>query len=183
MKIPLTALIASLVCGFSLGVAQAGDTMSFEATLSGAQEPVTDNRGNFIPGGIDTAGTGKIRVYFDEGLTKVWVAVWFNNLTGSFTAAHFHCGVPGQSGPPPFGLVAPGPLMSDGRTVRGTLVGTDFTGVDCTSFVGRPVNNIAALAWAMREGLIYINVHSDAFPAGEIRGQLQETGRDWQPPR
>jgi hypothetical protein len=52
------------------------------------------------------------------------------------------------------------------------LTNLDFTGADCTPIVGRPVNNIAALAFAMRNGLIYANVHTDVFPAGEQRGQM-----------
>jgi len=38
--------------------------------------------------------------------------------------------------------------------------------------VGRPVSNIAALAFAMRDGLIYFNVHTTEFSSGEIRGQM-----------
>ncbi len=49
---------------------------------------------------------------------------------------------------------------------------------DTASGIGRPVNNIAALALAMRDGLIYINVHTAAFGGGEIRGQLLEDPRD-----
>ena len=37
---------------------------------------------------------------------------------------------------------------------------------------GVPLNNIASLAFAMRAGKIYANVHSAAFPAGVMRGQL-----------
>jgi hypothetical protein len=40
--------------------------------------------------------------------------------------------------------------------------------------VGRPVNNIAALAFAKRDGLIYVNLHTPTQPAGEVRGQLVE---------
>jgi hypothetical protein len=54
------------------------------------------------------------------------------------------------------------------------LLNTDFTGADCVPNIGRPVNNLAALAFAMRDGLIYANVHTTNFPGGEIRGQMLE---------
>ena len=73
-----------------------------------------------------------------------------------------------------FGLVDPGPLAFDGGKVEGTLTNADFNDVDCVPNIGRPVNNIAALAFAMREGLIYANVHTTDFLPGEIRGQMLE---------
>jgi hypothetical protein len=41
------------------------------------------------------------------------------------------------------------------------------------------VNNIAALAFAMRKGQIYVTLGTAAFPGGEVRGQflsVAETG-------
>ena len=154
------------------------DEREFEASLSGAQEVVFDETGNFVPGGTDTDATGRIRARFDSAFTRVSVNLRINNLLGTFAAAHFHCGGPGQNGPVAFGLVSPGPLAFDGKRVRGTLTNAHFTGADCTGVIGRPVNNIVALAFAMRAGLIYINVHSTVFPPGEIRGQLQERVED-----
>ena len=88
------------------------------------------------------------------------------------TRAHFHCARPGENGPIVFGLVDPGPGAFDGNRVKVTLTNDDFNDKDCIPNIGRPVNNIAALAFAMRDGLIYANAHSDAFPKGEIRGQM-----------
>ena len=46
------------------------------------------------------------------------------------------------------------------------------------SVVLRNKSNIAALAFAMRDGLIYANVHTAANTGGEIRGQLIEISED-----
>ena len=95
-------------------------------------------------------------------------------MTGAdnFVAAHFHCARPGVTGPVAFGMVSPGPCMFDGTELRCTLTNADFSGADCIPGVGRPVNNIAALALAMRDGLVYANVHTSDNPPGEVRGQL-----------
>ena len=77
------------------------------------------------------------------------------------------------NGPVALGLISPGPLSFDGKKIKGTLSNADFTGADCVPSTGRPITNVAALAFAIRDGLIYLNVHTDAFPPGEIRGQLE----------
>ena len=176
----ISRTVISLICLPALamaGVAYADDQL-FDATLSGAQEVVLDADGNLVPGGTDTGATGRINVKFAKAFTSVRVNLRVTGLTGTFAAAHFHCGRPGQNGPVVFGLVNPGLLEFDGKRIRGTLTNVDFTGADCLEVVGRPVNNIAALAFAMRDGLIYANVHSDVFPAGEIRGQMLEGDDD-----
>ena len=143
------------------GLAHADDK-KFEASLSGAQEVPEAN----------TSARGKIEAKFDKAFTNVRVNLKIDNLAGTFAAAHFHCARPGQIGPVVFGLVMPGPLSLDGKRIRGTLTNADYTGADCVGGIGRPVNNIVALALAMRDGLIYTNVHTSAVPSGEIRGQM-----------
>lgn len=140
------------------------DNVKFEASLSGAQE---------VPQVI-SPGTGTATATFDGGLTLVEVDIDIKDLIGNVIGAHFHCGLPGTNGPVAFGLINPGDLVFDGKRIRGALDNGDFTGADCSAAIGRPVNNIASLAFAMREGLIYLNVHTDAVPSGEIRGQMSE---------
>lgn len=179
-KLSAAALQSCLFVCLAAGVTTAAnaDTQRFRATLSGAQEVVV-NDGTFVPGGVDTPATGRLTVRFDAELTSAFVNLRIDNLVGTFAAAHLHCGRPGQNGPVAFGLISPGMLEFDGNRIRGVLTNADFSGSDCEPAIGRPVNNIAALAFAMREGLIYINVHSSVFPPGEIRGQITErTGRD-----
>ncbi len=158
----VVGLFVLLVMGIS-GLAYA-DHQEFEARLSGPQE---------VPE-VVTLGRGRIEANFNSAFKHVRVDVTINELVGTLTGAHFHCARPGENGPVVFGLVAPGPLALEGNKILGTLKNADFNGGDCVGPVGRPVNNIAALAFAMRDGLIYLNVHTDSVPSGEIRGQMVE---------
>ncbi|MFZ2508920.1 MAG: CHRD domain-containing protein [Steroidobacteraceae bacterium] len=166
MKLFSTSILAATVLAVS-SMASADDR-EFEAFLSGAQEMPSAN----------TPAIGRITAKFDRAFTSVTVDLKVINLVGTFAAAHFHCNRPGANGPVAFGLVNPGPLTFDGRRIRGTLTNANFTGADCTGPTGRPVNNIAALAFAMRDGLVYANVHTNVFPGGEIRGQMLEADED-----
>ncbi|GAB4222299.1 MAG: hypothetical protein Kow0062_19030 [Acidobacteriota bacterium] len=143
-----------------------GGGMTFQAVLSPAQ-------GVPEPGGAITIERGAFRARVRPDLSAMDV-VLLVEPSSPVLAAHLHCGRAGMTGPIPFGLINPGRLMFDGNVARGTLTNEDFTGSDCTDFIGRPVNNIAALAMAMRDGLIYVNVHTANNPPGEVRGQVLE---------
>ena len=116
-----------------------------------------------------------MKAKFDKAFTRVEVKLRVQG-GDNVMAAHFHCARPGETGPVEFGLFSPGPLLFDGERAKGTLTNADFTGADCVPTIGRPVNNIVALAFAMRDGLIYANVHTTDNPPGEVRGQLLEVG-------
>jgi hypothetical protein len=142
--------------------------LRFFAVLTGAQEVATPP--------VVTEGSGRIDVRFDAGFTqaRVDLVVDADDLSSPANRGHFHCARPGANGPIAFGLFDPGQCDFDGERARCTITNADFNNVDCVPNVGRPVNNIAALALAMRDGLIYANVHTTNFPAGEIRGQMLE---------
>jgi hypothetical protein len=149
------ALLAPTTTAFSA----AG--LKFAARLTGAQQAPT----------VATAAEGKVTVKFDEGLTQMEVKLNMTNIA-NVTAAHFHCNRPGQNGSVAFGLITPGPCTLVADQINCTLTNADVQANSCVSEVGREVNNIAALAFAMRDGLIYANVHTSANTSGEIRGQL-----------
>jgi len=165
-KLIRSTYVASLFFVFAMfvaGSAFAGGN-NFSATLSGAQE---------LPE-VVTPATGKIKAKFDKGFTEVTIDLKIENLVGSFAAAHFHCARPGANSSVVLGLINPGPLSFDGKRIRGTLTNANFSEFDCSTTIERPVNNIASLAFAMQDGLIYVNVHSNVTPSGEIRGQMQK---------
>ncbi len=140
--------------------------LKFRATLSGAQE---------VPE-VVTETTGEIKVKFNEALSEAEFRLVVRDGVGVLVA-HFHCQRPGLNGPVVIFLY-PGPVTNvDGELAKGTLTNAGFLPAGatvCPGLIGRPVNNIASLAFAMRDGLIYANVHTVAHPGGEIRGQILE---------
>lgn len=162
-KLFKSLLVVATVVLIAPGATGADDTMHFAAELSTAQELPAPAAG-IIHRAVGTAD-------FDLELSSVRVHLVVRDGT-HVQAAHFHCALPGENGPVAFGLFSPGPLAYGGLQAQGTLTNADFTGADCVPLIGRPVNTIAALAFAMREGLIYLNVHTAENPAGEVRGQM-----------
>jgi len=166
----LMALFPTTTILFSTPVL--ADNFQSNTRLSGAQE---------VPA-VATKGFASAIVRFDHGFTKVRVRLRFNKLNGSFTRLHFHCNVAGANGPVALGLidmVAPVLDNSDvvslnGNRIVGTLTNENFPDEDpCLEVIGKPVNNIASLAAAIDRGEIYLNLHTDASPPGEVRGQVR----------
>ena len=84
--------------------------MSFEAALTRAQSVPTPD------GGLLTGAT--VQVDFDDGLTQVRVRLRTQGGQ-NVRAAHFHCALPGETGPVAFGLFSPGPLTFNGFGAAG----------------------------------------------------------------
>jgi len=135
-------------------VAPATVTTSKAAILSGRQE---------VPPVVSTGtGTAAIDIAIDRKQATVTVEV--TGLT-DITAAHIHFGVPGVDGPIIFPLATT--AFTSPLTV--TLTEADFL----------PADNVAtfdAALYAIEQGNMYVNVHTVAFPNGEIRGQVGPTG-------
>jgi hypothetical protein len=176
----LTAVAALLAGGVAAGNdrREGDDTrLKFRASLSGAQE-VTPPQAPATPSpGVQTDTSARIQVHFAKDLSSFRFVLPVQNGV-QLTQAHLHCGRPGQNGPV---IVFLFPLNTGGVDVDGVLSSGSRTSADiipgavnCEAAIGRPVRDIASLAFAARDGLIYANVHSLTNPAGEVRGQLLE---------
>jgi len=99
---------------------------------------------------VTTAGKGTADVDFDPASKKLSWKVTHSGLSGPATAAHFHGpGEPGKNA----GVAVAIPNAAS-SPVEGTATLTDAQAADLAS------------------GKYYINVHTAANPAGEIRGQV-----------
>lgn len=167
MKHPLAILSGLFACLTLNGPSLAQDEIDtgvVRTVLSGAQE---------VPE-VAGAGTGAIVLDFDEGLTQ---ATFSLDVTGTnpIVAAHLHCARAGENGPivvPLFSSGTPEGAPPGGTIAQGTIVNTTVVDPAGDPACGVPLNNVASLFAAVREGLIYANVHTTVNPNGEIRGQL-----------
>jgi hypothetical protein len=142
--------------------------VEFFATLSGAAEnPATPS-----------PGTGTAHVTFDLATHFLRVQVTFSGLLSTTTASHIHCCVT----PPGNAMVAtmvPTFLGFPLGVTSGTYDQTFDTSLASTfnpaflSFIGGTVADAeTALFAGMLAGQSYLNIHTNEFSGGEIRGVL-----------
>lgn len=81
-------------------------------------------------------------------------------------AAHIHCAPQGVNGPVGVTLFSDGPVTVNGLLVRDTVTAPD-EGNACGW------ETLEDVALAIRNGYAYVNVHTTAYPSGEIRGQVE----------
>jgi hypothetical protein len=133
-----------------------GGRQVLKAVLTGGSE---------APTAINTGAYGYATITIDPALGEVsWVIDVFNYPTG-LTASHIHVGSPGTAGPviidfAPTAIGVSGPFRLQGST---------------RTVAARPAQGIRTMEEAMiaiASGNAYVNVHSQANPGGEIRGQL-----------
>jgi hypothetical protein len=149
------AASATLVHGTT---ASAQTAVVMRATLSGGEE--TPNP--ILSGAVATAEIG-----VDTVNQELAVRLRVFNLPNGSTASHIHVGPKGLSGP----VVIDFPIGT-GRTGDFTL---NFRVHDSAVFHARPeigINTFADALQAIAGGNAYVNIHTSAFPGGEIRGQL-----------
>lgn len=125
-------------------------------------------------------GSGLVSVILDTDANTLAINATWSGLSGTTTVAHIHCctAVPraGTVGV----AVTPGTLpgfpvgLTNGSyaIVLGTDNAATYTGAFLTANGGTTEGAEAGLLAGILQGRAYFNVHSTAFPGGEIRGFL-----------
>ncbi len=111
-----------------------------------------DLRGNAEvpgPGKLDASGSATVRI--NPGQNRLCYTLSSMRIPRA-TIAHIHSGRAGVAGPPVLTLRAP----SNGRIA------------ECV-----PVARTLARAMLTNPRAFYVNIHSEAFPTGAVRGQLR----------
>ncbi|HEY8231179.1 MAG TPA: CHRD domain-containing protein [Vicinamibacteria bacterium] len=148
-------LVRTLCLMLALGAAGCDDDATQPAAFSGALASSSEVPPN------TSAATGSATLDFD-GNANVQYRIEVNGITG-VTAAHVHSGASGANGPVRVTLFegpASGPMS--GQLAQGSFDSGDVQGI-----------SFEALLDELRNGTAYVNVHTTAYPDGEIRGQVR----------
>ncbi len=145
--------VVFLFAGFAVAAAKG----TFSAKLAGSGEtPV-----------VKTGAKGDAVFHLVKNGTEMSYKLTVSDVE-NVTAAHIHKGKKGVEGPPVVGLFA-GPKKEgkfSGVLAEGTLTGKDLMG----SLSGKSVQDLVKM---IKAGDTYVNVHTDKYPNGEIRGQIK----------
>jgi hypothetical protein len=154
---PALLLVILVACA---GTATAAGPNAFRAHLSGAAQVVP----------IETQAQGQAIFRLSADGQELWYQLIVANIDGVLMA-HIHLAAPDANGP----IVAwlypdappPAPISGDlnGILAQGTITADDLVG---------PLsgNTMIDLIQAIRAGNTYVNVHTQEYPPGEIRGQI-----------
>jgi len=139
----LRSVLAGLACAALAAAAPAmAETVNLKASLSASKE---------VPP-AKSSGTGEVTASYDTASKKLAWKGTYSGLTGPATMAHFH----GPSGP--------------GKNAGMAL--PIFAGAGAKSPFAGSATLTDVQARQLLAGEWYVNVHTKANTAGEIRGQL-----------
>jgi hypothetical protein len=149
-------LFGLLVLVFATTGMAAAAPRAFVAEADGAQE---------VPAVETSAQGAAVFVLSDDG-ESLGYRVWVTGLE-DVRFAHIHLAPEGANGPVVTFLQrdrVDGPVR--GKYAEGVITAADLLG----PLAGQSISDLVA---AIDAGNTYINIHTDAFPAGELRGQIR----------
>jgi hypothetical protein len=164
---PVVGLSALLAACFALTPAANATPIVFTANLNALNES---------PPHPSSAGTGFAEVDFDLAANSMHVHVVFSGLQSTTTASHIHCCIA-----PPGNVIVATTLPTFPGFPLGVMSGTYDQTFDMSlaasynpAFIG--AGTVAAAETALFNNMLagdtYLNIHTNMFPSGEIRGFL-----------
>jgi hypothetical protein len=127
---------------------------------------------------VSTTGHGSLRATLSRDGSEIEYVLRYADLEGQVAQSHLHLGQRGVNGGVAIFLcsnLGNGPAGTPTcppppATITGTLTADDVVG---PAAQGIAPGELGEVLRALRSGAVYVNVHSDLFPGGEIRGQLR----------
>ncbi len=122
------------------------------------------NGKNEVPSHPDVTATGMSGFIVNSGNSKVWYQIEGEGLKG-VTQAHIHSGKASENGPVVATLFKGSKDTVNGALVQGSITADKLEG----PLKGKSISDLVSL---FDKSSAYVNVHTQSFPDGEIRGQI-----------
>jgi hypothetical protein len=145
-RVLFLAATLGMVALLAMAAPALGEGRPFATTLTGAAE---------VPGPGDPDASGTAFIALNQGQGEVCFDLSWAGIDGTVAAAHIHVGAAGVAGD----VVVP-------------LFAGSFAGTDSASACVAGVSEGLIKAIRQDPANYYVNIHSDVFPAGAVRGQL-----------
>ena len=163
MKPRRSLLAVSILClTLAIPILAANERLQLGAVLTGFRQ---------VPS-VSTKGRGEFRAKVNDDGTQIKFTLKYADLEGAPTAAHIHFGQHFSNG----GIMAilcgggKAACTSTGNTLSGTITASDIVG---PADQGIEAGSFAEALRAVRTVHGFVDVHTDKFPNGEIRGQIR----------
>ena len=165
----LLVAVATMTAVFGMhAFAGGGKTHLTADMLTGYQEST--------PAAVSSPATGTFEATIDDESQTIEFTLTYSGLSAPITVSHIHLGDRAQNGGVSAFICGGGaqpncPANSTAATITGTITPANVTG---PAGQGIAPGEWQELVDAMRAGATYVNVHDGTFPAGEIRGQIND---------
>ncbi len=128
---------------------------------------------------VSSPGEGQFTARINGSGTSLSYQLSYRNMQGTVTQSHIHIAQRGVNGGIMIflcsnlgnGPAGTQPCPPSPGSISGTIEADDVVALAAAQ--GIAAGELGEVIRAMRNGVTYVNVHSDLFPPGEIRGQLR----------
>ena len=159
-KLIYTALVLAAILSISMSVIFANQ---INAQQQNGYLTVLNGK-NEVPSHPDVTATGISGFIVNSGNSKVWYQIEGEGLKG-VTQAHIHSGKANENGPVVATLFKGSKDTVNGALVQGSITADKLEG----PLKGKSISDLVSL---IDKSSAYVNVHTQSFPDGEIRGQI-----------
>jgi hypothetical protein len=159
-KLTYTALVLAAILSISMSVIFANQ---INAQQQNGYLTVLNGK-NEVPSHPDVTATGISGFIVNSGNSKVWYQIEGEGLKG-VTQAHIHSGKANENGPVVATLFKGSKDTVNGALVQGSITADNLEG----PLKGKSISDLVSL---IDKSSAYVNVHTQSFPDGEIRGQI-----------
>jgi len=157
IAVTLAAIMSISVAVILTNHANAQQQVAYIAILNGKNE---------VPSHSDVTATGMAGFIVNIAKTKIWYQIEAEGLK-KVTQAHIHSGKSGENGPVVATLFKGNKDTVNGALVQGSITSDKLVG----PLKGKSISDLVNL---IEKSSAYVNVHTESFPDGEIRGQISK---------